>query len=658
MNILRICFESTDGYVDDMMVPHRGVVDIEQLEEELDKTPDLLNRSVELSAPTHDRTIQLTPLFIAALSGQVDAVKFLLKRGAYLKNEQTGEDLYTWTCLCPDRQAREELLDLIFKKDYRDQIHPNFPSVYHQIPIKGNDWFPIDQQELNEGIASTYPLTPFHAALLSNQNEFFPPAGIGFSSYRGMTPEELIVYRIAVFEILELNQFDVESLYNEKPQYNVLDKFRLAIQLGDIAKVKELHKTQPLDDEGSRAAPIFWAIKYGQSEILEYLYEQYSLNLNSDVIPSRGHTITLAYSLTKLAVKYSSSEVLEYLYQNCGREWFENFDFLQAIEEGQMQVLLFLDKHNLLHQPYLHTDFRGQTPLYRLMISGGLEDRLCKYFGFGQVSAPFLQSFSYDLQVPIDDEIEKEDYFLPLHLACLLKRNDEAQALIELGQSITVKANDSSGKVWDLIDFVLYGSTPCHGPLCEKEQRQLHLLQTLLDQGFPRETVLSRVRENCPRLFPELLLDFEKHLEDILLHKNFLTKILSGMQTISGSIYWKQGGKEREIEDLPTYIRDTISDLLGRSEIGEKKIPLYIQNELSLLSSTPTSSLSNHAIEMSKDKISLLCAILEKIHEISTKLAPFENPVEGQGPATIFWKPVEVSEDSDPNPKRQKTNTQ
>lgn len=660
MNILHICFESTDGYVDDVLVPHRGGVDIEQLEEELDNTPNLLNHSFELTAPNQDRSIHLTPLFIAALSGQVDAVKLLLKRGANLKNEQTGEDLYTWTCLCPDREARQELLDLIFKQPYRDQIHPNLPSVYHQIPVKGNDWFPIDQQELDEGIASAYPLTPFHAALLSNQNEYFPPSGISSSSFRGRTPEELIIYRIAVYEILDLNRFNVKSLYTEKPQYNIFDKMRLAIQLGDIDKVKELHETQPLEEEGSSPAPIFWAIKYGQSEILKYLYQEYNLDLNSNVVPSKGIPhMTLAYALTKLAVKYSSSEILEYLYQHCGRDWFENFDFLQAIEEGQMEVLLFLDKYELLHRPYLQEDFHGLTPLYRLMISGGLEDRLCKCFGFGQVSAPFLQSFSYDLERPIDDEVEQEDYLLPLHLACLLKRNDEAQALIELGQSITVKAKDSNGKVWDLVDFVLYGSTPNHGPLCEKEQRQLHLLRTLLDQGFPRETVLSHVREKCPRLLPHLLVDFEKNLNDILIHKNFLIKILSRMTIIpNGSIYWEQGGKKDEIQNLPTYIRDIISDLLGRSEIGEKKIPIDIQNELSLINSAPTSSLSDHAIEMSKEKVSLLCAILEKIHEISAELAPFEYPEEGQGATKIFWDPNEVFGGSNPNPKRQKTSSQ
>lgn len=608
---------------------------------------------------------------MAAIAGQVGAVSKLLERGAELTSHD--KDLYTWTCLCLLPQKREEILDIVFKEPYRNQIHPNFPKVYQQIPTKGNDGTSIPRNDLNEGIESGYPLSPFNAAILSNSTEYFPPdvegeiRAVHSSDFNGMNSRELARYRRTVHKILKSNGFGLAFHYVDKPTFDKFDQINLLIQFGDIEAIRALLKEVDFEDE-ARAAPIFQAIKHGKFEILAYLFEKFRLDLNSDLIPPREDIhITLSSDLLRRALFFSCIEVLEYLHQHNRPIFDNNPRLLDPISLGQMEIVMFMDRHGLLHIPYQDERNHGITPLYQLL-KDNHEKKLCEFFGFDKVHPAFLNTFTlFKNENPfinpekIDQTAESKTYFLPLHLACLLKRGEEVEALLELGQSPMVKATDTSGKEWDMVDFVLYGSEPAVGPLSNQETKQRTLLRRLLGLGFPRETVLPRVRKKCPRLLPELVEPFEETLYEVISHRSFLTKILSGVRSVptsEGRVIWKQSEQEYPIEDLSSYIREIIEALVGKDESSTKKIPLDIRKELSELVITPTTTFIEYQVPISEEKILLLCAILEKIHEVSQEIAPFEHAPENQIPTTVRWSPKEDSEDLSQKPKRQKMDSE
>jgi len=379
--------------------------DVRRVQEVLQADPTQLNTRLVLPIPDSDKSVVLTPIFAAAIAAATDVVRHLMDAGASLRSE-TGEDIFTWACMCPSPADQDVVLDLIFEEEVYPRIHPDLHRVYQSLLIFKDE---LPEDEIHELERSRYPLSPFNAAVLNGSTLYIRPDStlVVSSSFRGMTSLELATYRVAVYKLLSCHSDFFPSDVDPKLLF-------LAIQLGDLETVKALAGERKGDDltaflsaelyEGM--TPAYIAARHNRVHILEYLKSskadlsrQLTSGIKEGMAPHCaaacfGHVETLEFyrrlgtdlsqatlsgphagmTAAYFAAEQGHAKALDFL-EKCGvnltlpltlgEEEGSNLAFVAALG-GHIEVLKRLAKVNrqMLFNPAVSGSLKGLTPLY------------------------------------------------------------------------------------------------------------------------------------------------------------------------------------------------------------------------------------------------------------------------------------------------------
>lgn len=303
--------------------------------------------------------------------------------------------------------------------------------------------------------------------------------------------------------------------------------------------------SKPIESGPRRGiTPVHIAARHGQVEVLKFLKNKCSVDLSKPIESGTCQGLTPVYAA---AIK-GNVEMLKFFENECG------VDLSKPIESGPLQ---------------------GKTYAYLAAICGHV--KMLIYLGLDKNHWSFLNNFMKRNPSGKGFSIS----YNPLHIACLLNRDEEVQALVNLPTALIKKPalSKTAGnqiKSYNELDFLLLNKGLRIGSISDVEQKQINILKILMKNGWDRTDVMDRLRNNFPRLYNKLLSDAELILEEVLDNKKLLIEILRKWKTLpsGGYILWKQNNSEATItqNNLIDWLKSSIDCLLSKNECLNKKI--------------------------------------------------------------------------------------
>lgn len=301
-----------------------------------------------------------------------------------------------------------------------------------------------------------------------------------------------------------------------------------------------------------------------------------------------------------------------------------------AAAGGHVPILVCLKGQGVdLSKPSQTEQYYGLTPFMGAAMGYvSVEKYLDKKKNMGQV----LEFFGIDES--LHDSVEGLNYygtFKWMHVACLALDIEMAQAMLKVGYSIS---ESHKGQPFppkrDLalpIDYVLRPKGERTGPLSERENKQIAMLEFCMENGYDRNMVLEAVLEKRTRLYEGLLSEAETLLEQILSQKQLMKGILTGKAECSkgqGVFHWNQHDKITEIEliQFRDQLRKSLETLRAKNE-NEPALfpPIALDIQKLLDDDQPSAEQDPSSRTLSTEECRQLGECLERIEQASAFLS-------------------------------------
>lgn len=623
--------------------------DLGALETMLQADPNLLNAMVEFPLPEYNRMLNLTPLFLAALAGQAATVDALVKKGAALRS-QTGDDLFTWTCLCPNAAARNAMLELIFDENIRGQIHPDLPPAYKLLFNQESE------SPLGSALTSSnYPLSPFNVTVLADLPSALrsDQSCVVSSDFQGMNSLQLATYRVAIHRLLNLHS----TIAPKKLLY-------LAVQLGDLEKVQNEDPSMLSAELINGMTPAYVAATYNRVSILEFLHSR-NVDLSLPLISGSKRGVTPAYA----AASWGHIDALRTLKQTCGVDvtlelgpgalWGRTPPFAAAFmghtevvkyfnEECQVNpakplvvgekegwTLVFVaaakDRLALLnylvedcrldpYQPIPNGPWKGWTPMNIAVVNKS--EAVLRYFGLDDADLRLFSLF-------------ERRSLQPLQIACLAGNIRGMQTYVNINSALN-PISSMDRNVWLPLDFALYHRGLRKGPVSVREQNQVRIIQLLIDNGLDRAEVIDQVRAKRPRLYNGLLSAPEQMLEELLVHKELLKDIISGRVTMpmgsekSRTIRNEGFAPKSDMHEIVLHLEASLAHIVQKCDVTDMLLPRFsdkLEKILAAPKNLPTQEpfiLSTEECRLVDKILTLLDSFIEFLDQYASNIAAAE----------------------------------